>query len=410
MTTTVLHDILRRLQANVAAGMPDQSDRPMKVPALTYRDPEQWKREIDEIFLKMPLLVALSCDVPEPGDYQSLEIAGRPILVVRGDDGRVRTFLNVCRHRGARVAGEPCGNARRFTCPYHAWSYDRGGVLVGVPGRETFGDVDATGLVELPTAERVGVVFAVLLPDADLDVDAWLGGMTESLAALRLDEMHPYRRITHLDSPNWKLAADGYLDGYHLGYLHRNTIGVKSITNRNTYDFFGPHVRIGFANKAITELGGDEGRERPLPDYMSLVHYIFPNVSISGGHGDTIQLSRLLPGADGGPLDHRAAPVLPPARRGRHGRARRGEAQALRERGARRGLRHDLRHQRRPRRHRRRSRRVRPQRAGQPAPAPLRRRADGVSLTQWPAPAVPRSDRPAQWPAPARRPASGTRT
>ncbi len=296
MTTTMMHDLVRRLQANVAAGMPDQSDQPMKVPALTYQDPERWKREIDQIFRKVPLLVALTCDVPEPGDFHSLEIAGRPILVVRGDDGRVRTFFNVCRHRGARVAGDPCGSARRFTCVYHSWSYDRGGALVGVPGRETFGDVDATGLVELPTEERVGAVFAILDPDADLDLDRWLGGLADSLAALRLDEMHPYRVITHLDSPNWKLAADGYLDGYHLGYLHRNTIGAKSITNRNTYDFFGPHVRIGFANKGITSLDATPEEQWNLPDCMSLVHYIFPNVSISGGHGDTIQLSRLFPG------------------------------------------------------------------------------------------------------------------
>jgi hypothetical protein len=163
-----------------------------------------------------------------------------------------------------------------------------------VPGAETFGDIDVTGLVELPTEVRAGAVFATLDPAGQLDLDSWLGGLDESLAALRLDEFHPYRTPTYIDSPNWKLAADGYLDGYHIGDLHRNTIGRKAITNRNTYDFFGPHVRIGFATKATDEY--DPSTDRRFTVVLSLVHYVFPNVSLSGGHGDTLMMSRLLPG------------------------------------------------------------------------------------------------------------------
>lgn len=287
-------EVLARLRRNVEAGLPDMADTPMKLPAASYADPEQFQREVERIFLRVPLLVALSCEVREPGDYVTLEIVGRPLLVVRGDDGRVRTFLNVCPHRGARVEGEACGSARRFTCPYHAWSFDRSGALAGIPGRDSFGDPGTAGLTELPTDERVGAVFTVLDRAADLDVDAWLGDLAPSLAALRLDELHPYRVPTRIDSPNWKLAADGYLDGYHIGYLHRDSIGAKAVTNRNTYDLFGPHARIGFATKRTLE--DVPVAERDLPDHMSLVHYVFPNVSISGGHGDTLMLSRLLPG------------------------------------------------------------------------------------------------------------------
>ncbi len=91
------------------------------------------------------------------------------------------------------------------------------------------------------------------------------------------------------------MAADGYLDGYHIGYLHRNTIGRKAITNRNTYDLFGPHVRVGFATKKTRDETGPVDPDT-LIEYMSLVHYVFPNVSISGGHGGTLMLSKLLPG------------------------------------------------------------------------------------------------------------------
>ncbi len=294
--TAVLFDLVRRLQTNVDVGLPDMTDAPMKVPASGYADPARYRQEIEQIFLKVPLLVALSCDVREPGEFLAYDVAGRPIIVVRGGDGRVRTLLNVCRHRGARLTNEHCGSARRFTCPYHSWSYDTEGALVGVPGRESFGEIGATGLIELPTEERVGAVFSCLDPDADLDLDSWLAGMDASLAELRLDELNPYRVPTTLASPNWKLAADGYLDGYHIGYLHRNTIGRKAITNRNTYDLFGPHVRIGFATKLTASADEAALANGNLPDYFSLVHYVFPNVSISGGHGDTLMLSKLLPG------------------------------------------------------------------------------------------------------------------
>ena len=129
----------------------------------------------------------------------------------------------------------------------------------GCAGKNTFRELDVGGgLVELPTHERAGLVLAVLTPELDFDPDQWLAGMDDALAMLRLDELYRYEVPTVLDSPNWKLTADGYVDGYHIGYLHSSTIGEKAITNRNTYDYFGPHVRIGFANKPINEI-----RDRP---------------------------------------------------------------------------------------------------------------------------------------------------
>jgi len=293
--STMLNELVARLQRNVVDGQPDRDEQPMRVPASAYADPDQYRREIDRIFLKSPVMVALVAELRDAGDYVAYDLAGRPLLIVRGDDGVIRSFLNICRHRGPKVTDAVCGSARRFTCPYHSWSYDTTGSLVGVPGRETFGEIDVTGLIELPSAVVAGAVFAVLDPDGDLDAGGWLAGMEDSLSELRLDEYYPYRVPTFIDSPNWKLAADGYLDGYHIGYLHRNTIGTRSITNRNTYDFFGPHVRIGFASK-LTPQFDPTVSDIDYKDYLSLVHYVFPNVSLSGGHGDTLMMSRLLPG------------------------------------------------------------------------------------------------------------------
>jgi phenylpropionate dioxygenase-like ring-hydroxylating dioxygenase large terminal subunit len=296
MVAMPLTELARRVLANVDRDRGDYADAPLQVPAAEYLDADLYEKEVEAAFRRSPIMVALSVDLPEPGDFTSLDIAGRPIVVMRGTDGAARTFLNACRHRGAALTAECFGHARRLTCPYHSWVYDDEGRLVGVPGKEAFGDLDVDGLVEYPTAERAGAVFAVLTVGAPLDVDEWLGVMASALEILQLDKLYRYDVETRLPSGTWKATADGYLDGYHIGYLHRRSIGAKSITNRNTYDLFGPHVRIGFANKPILEQ-----REIPVEEWdmygaFSMVHYVFPNVSISGHPTTGLMVSRIFPG------------------------------------------------------------------------------------------------------------------
>jgi nitrite reductase/ring-hydroxylating ferredoxin subunit len=298
MPATPLTDIARRLLVNVEKECGDLAAESMFLPTERYHDPVQYRREIDRIFHRVPLVVALGAELANVGDYRAIDIAGRPVVTIRGDDGVARSFVNACRHRGATVVCNGAGSQRRFTCPYHAWTYNSTGTLVGVPQRETFGDVKYDGLIELPTAERAGLVFAVLTPGAPMDIDGWLGDMLDALELLELDRVHPYATTTTLASGNWKTTADGYLDGYHIGYLHAGNIGLKQINNRNTWDLFGAHARFGFANKTIVDIKDLADDDIDLPDVMSLVHYLFPNVSISGQPGRTTMLSIILPGTN----------------------------------------------------------------------------------------------------------------
>lgn len=296
MPATSLTDVAARLLANVECQSGQLAESVMKVPVERYLSRAQWQSEMDEIFLKVPLVACLSIDIAAAGDHSAWELAGRKVITMRGDDGVARSFLNVCRHRGANLVCEGFGHARRLTCPYHFWSYDPQGALVGITGRELFGDIGATGLIELPTAERAGIVFSILTPGLPIDIDEWLGDMGSALDLVQLDRLHRYEVSTTLESGNWKATADGYLDGYHLGYLHKDTIGVRSITNRNTYDIYGPHVRVGFANKPIIGMKDLPVGEWNLPEAMSLVHFLFPNVSISGQPGRRTMVSRVSPG------------------------------------------------------------------------------------------------------------------
>jgi carnitine monooxygenase subunit len=290
-------EVLARLVDHVAAGTTDRAPAPVTVPVADYLDGDRWAREVDRLFHRSPVVVALGAHVPAPGDYRADELAGVPTLTVRQDDGGVRVFLNVCRHRGAQLVEPGCGAARRFTCPYHAWSYRGDGALVGIAGRTTFGalDTDARGLTEVPSAERAGLVFAVLDPAADLDIDGWLAGYDAVLGSLGLEDVEVVEE-RELVGPNWKVAFDGYVDGYHLDILHKETIGKDAIGNVITCDAWGPHQRVAFPRRNIAELGDTPRHEWRPERHLSLVHTVFPHLSIAGNGADALMVSQLSPG------------------------------------------------------------------------------------------------------------------
>lgn len=248
---------------------------------------------------RAPLVLALSCELREPGDFRALEAAGVPVLLVRGDDGAVRGFVNSCAHRGAQVVLEPSGRARRFVCPYHAWSYDERGALVGVQARGDFGEVDPSchGLVALPVAERVGLIWAVLRAGPPLDLDAFLCGYDRVLAEFDFASWHLFARRS-VPGPNWKIAYDGYLDFYHLPVLHKNTFG-GGLPNRALYDAFGPHQRVSFPNPALLRFEERPEAEWDPRELLSGVWTIFPHVSIATFDlgPRAVLVSQLFPGA-----------------------------------------------------------------------------------------------------------------
>ena len=291
------HQVAGRLLTHLDEHTTDSLDATMSVPVDHYLDPHRWEREVDSLFRHRPVISAMSAHVPHAGSYRAIDIAGVPVLTVRQTDGSVRAFVNSCRHRGALVVADGCGQARRFTCPYHAWSYDTTGSLVGVSGREKFGDVDAEarGLTELPCDERSGLVFVVLRPDAALDLDQWLGGYDVALDQLGLADMELLDERT-LIGPNWKIAFDGYVDGYHLDILHRDTLGVDVMGNVMTWDAWGPHQRVAFARRVTPELRDIPPADWNPAKYVGFVHTVFPHVSVAGNGGRGAMVSQLFPG------------------------------------------------------------------------------------------------------------------
>src|ERR1700761_8211942 len=134
---------IQRLLEMARANRRDDAPGLTHTPVDTYFSRERYDREVATLFRRYPLVVAFSAQLRQPGDFVTNNDSGQPILVVRGRDGVLRAFLNVCRHRSATVETRPCGTGKRaFVCPYHGWSYDLTGRLGGITARAWFGDLD----------------------------------------------------------------------------------------------------------------------------------------------------------------------------------------------------------------------------------------------------------------------------
>jgi len=193
------------------------------LPAWIYSDPDFFELEKRTIFRTSWQLVCHGSDLPNPGDYHCFDMLGESIVAVRGRDGEIRSFHNVCRHRASRLVDGPKGHCGgRITCPYHAWTYSLDGRLIGVPHRETFRDLkpELHGLAPLEQEIFMGFVFVRLEPGLP-SVREMLAPYANELAAYRLEELVPQGRVTlRPRTVNWKNVADNYSDGMHIDVAH----------------------------------------------------------------------------------------------------------------------------------------------------------------------------------------------
>lgn len=290
----------RRLLGHIEGRTNDLADAMFRNRVDAYCNRDRAGLERNKLFRERPILVGLSSRLASPGDYLAEDVAGMPVLMVRGADGTVRAFANICRHRGAPLA-EGCGNARAFACPYHGWTYDSQGRLVGVTDKVGFAglDTDAHGLVRLPSAERHGLLFVRPAPlrqgeSETIDLDDWLGDFSATLGALDLARfpLHSTDRVR--PALNWKFAIDTFLEGYHIPHLHRRTIAPYFIGNVGTFDAAGPHGRMCVPRNSIeTQRALADEQRRFLPHIIAL-YQLFPNAVLIW-QVDHVELWRAFP-------------------------------------------------------------------------------------------------------------------
>jgi len=290
--------MMRRLAEHVRSKTTDQVEGNWQEPVENYADEDLFRAEVELLFKRIPLPLALSCELPGKNTYKSIEAVGVPVVITRDAKGEVHAMLNVCRHRGALICSEGTGSSRALTCPYHAWSYGMDGELRGIYGESTFGEFDKSerGLVQLPVVEVAGLIFVCLTPGLEIDIDSWLGDFKPIVEALKLDELHLFSSRM-MPGPNWKVVIEGYLEGYHFASLHPNTVFKTNLSNTAIFDGFGPHERVAFALRNL-EANLNEGRDVETLDpsaNVGAIIWLFPGMSFAGAWRERMTCSLVLP-------------------------------------------------------------------------------------------------------------------
>ena len=237
----------------------------MSLPGWLYHDPEFFEAEKKAFLRAAPQIVCHESDIPKPGDWQVLEYLGESVIVIRGDEGEVRAFSNVCRHRGSKLVDGNAGCAKVLTCPYHAWSYARDGRLVGVPHRKEYPGLqtEKLGLFPVSLENWRGFLFITLEPGVP-SVAEIMAPYEDEIEPYRFEELKPLAPVRLRDRPlNWKTIADNYSDHLHI------PVGHPGLTR-----LFGRSYRIE-AQEWVDKMEGDlVAKESANPSERAYQHYL----------------------------------------------------------------------------------------------------------------------------------------
>ncbi len=288
-------EMVRRIL--VADGAPPGSSVG-EIPAERYTSEARFAAERRSMLARVPSPVAIESELAEPGSCLTVDFAGVSLLVVRGDDGRVRAFRNACRHRSTRLltADAPC-RKKAFVCPYHGWSYDLRGQLLHVPHERSFrGAVDSRRtLVEAHAEVRHGLVWVALAP---FDLAALLAPIDADLAALDVAGCMLYRRSSREVRGNWKLIVEAFLDGYHIRHLHRDSIYRFFLDTKFAVERAGDHIRALSARRTLLDVRDASWETAALRDVATPSYLVFPNTVLIL-HPDYVSILRAEPLAAG---------------------------------------------------------------------------------------------------------------
>ena len=265
-------------------GFPKLPDLPLG----RYTDPRMWDLEKNRLFRRTWMFAAHTSEFAGPGAYRTLDVAGMPVVVIRGDDDVYRAFFNACRHRGAPVVRDECGTCDRMVCLYHSWSYDHKGDLVFVPDQRDFVglDVNERSLVPL-RCERWGNFIFVNADQDAVSLIEYLGPLADELWEIASADLRVLQRDITVHRCNWKIMAEGFLEVYHAKTIHPNSVAQSLRPAGAAISLIkNGHTRM---HTPLTERAMNRGREDRadlprIPNLQSVfdthnpAYGIFPNL------------------------------------------------------------------------------------------------------------------------------------
>ena len=268
-------ELLDHILNHIDNGTTDLGDEDWFEPVENYTSPLRFDAE-RRLMRRLPIPFCPVAALPSAGSYVARASAGVPLVVVRGLDGSIRAFRNACRHRGMQLA-DGSGCTKIFRCNYHGWAYRLDGRLEYVPHEHGFPDLDknSNGLVPVHEVEiRSGLVFITQ------DEPVGLGAL-DSLPDLLTENQVLFDSSESVEDINWKLTAEGTLEGYHIKPTHPESFYPYGYDNLNVIETQGPNSRVCFPFRRIEKLRDAPRENLSLDRMVTLVHRIFPFTSIN---------------------------------------------------------------------------------------------------------------------------------
>lgn len=279
--------ILDRVKSSLALGVSDGGQETFSRDSRFYADPEQFEKERQTLFLGAPVIAAFSCEVEE-GHFKVLDDYGFPLVLTRSE-GQIRAFANRCRHRGSQLAAKSDSvrgsqKANCLVCPYHAWTYDLSGSLVGLPHERFFPGVDKKqlGLIPIPVLDQSGLVWVNYGSNAAPFGQDPLGLLAGDFEKLNLACSVVLDSGEEECAANWKILTESFLEGYHIQTTHAKSFGHTVVPQLSIQDLFGNHSRAFYPLKKVTKT---LELERPTLNQkltsLSAIYHLFPNVILA---------------------------------------------------------------------------------------------------------------------------------
>lgn len=268
-------DVIQRIFDHIDSKTTDMGKSSWKEPVNHYLCEQRLDAE-RKLMRRRTTVFCPSSALTKPGDYICRDVAGVPLIVLRGLDHKVRGFINACRHRGVQLA-EGNGCTRALVCPYHGWAYSLDGQLKNIPHAEGFPDVDkkTRGLVEVACTESKGLVFINQTGFTQINDEI------ETLPSLISDTHRLLRSESQIINANWKLYIESSLEGYHIRETHKGTFYPIQYDNLTVVETFAENNRIAFPYQSIEGLRQKPPAQWSVNGRLTYVYHLFPNVVIS---------------------------------------------------------------------------------------------------------------------------------
>ena len=276
--------LLKGLISHRKAGSNVNAGGIMRNPCETYTCTDRFSKEWNKFFKDHPQIVGMTGDLAEPGTFFTREDFGMPLLATRDEKGKFRAFANVCAHRGVVVENERKGQKIKFSCPFHGWTYDNSGKLIGFPKPDHFGDIDKScyGLTELPCLEQYGFLWVHPNPIGEIDLNNLFGSkLMEEFEAWGFQNLVLTHEEEYITEMNWKLAIDTFGETYHFSTLHKNSLFNNFHGNVQMFDTFKRNARLTLCLREIDNMKKDPEENWHICRGAFPVYFLFPNTILN---------------------------------------------------------------------------------------------------------------------------------